>query len=94
MGGNDRRRVFCFFFVCVNDFFRGGGEIRRTADFGLRKLDECPSYPCGLIREHSANIARALNWSEEQGENSVQDLNEKFIDSSVVEIGILRFQDS
>lgn len=37
------------------------------ADFGLRKLDECPIYPCELIREYAANIARALNWSEEQG---------------------------
>lgn len=73
----------------MNDFFRGGAEIRRAADFGLRKLDEGPTYPCGLIREHSANIARAFNWSEEQGENSVQDLNEKCINSSVVEIGIL-----
>lgn len=82
-GGNHRRRVCSFVCVCVNDFFRGGGEIRRAADFGLRKLDEGPTYPCGLIREHSANIARALNWSEEQGENSVQDLNEKFIDSLV-----------
>lgn len=63
--------------------FRGGGEIRRAADFGLRKLDECPTYPCGLIKEHSANIARAFNWSEEQVENRVQDLNEKFIDSLV-----------
>lgn len=53
------------------------------ADFGLRKLDECPTYPCGFIREHAANIARALNWSEEQGEIRVQDLIEKFIDSLV-----------
>lgn len=53
--------------VCVNDFFRGGGEIRRAADFGLRKLDECPTYPCGLIKEHSANIAREF-LSENQGE--------------------------
>lgn len=51
---------------------------------------KCPTYPCGLIGEHSANIARALNWSEEQGENSVQDLNEKCINFSVVEIGTLR----
>lgn len=48
-----------------------------------------PTYPCGLIREHFANIARAFNWSEQQGENSVQDLNEKCINFSVVEIGIL-----
>lgn len=54
------------FFVCMNDFFRGGGEIRRAADFGLRKLDECPTYPCGLIRENSANIAREF-LSENQG---------------------------
>lgn len=46
--------------VCENDFFRGGAEIRRAADFGLRKLDECPTYPCGLIREHFANVARAF----------------------------------
>lgn len=42
---------FGFFLVCMNDFFRGGGEIRLAADFGLRKLDEGPTYPCGLIRE-------------------------------------------
>lgn len=65
----------------MNDFFRGGAENRRAADFGLRKLDECPT-PSGLSRENAANIARALNWSEEQGENSEQDLNEKFIDSN------------
>lgn len=46
--------------VCVNDFFRGGAEIRRAVDFGLRKLDEGPTYPCGLIREHSADITRAF----------------------------------
>lgn len=53
--------------VRVNDFFRGGAEIRRAADFGLRKLDEGPTYPCGLIREDSANIAREF-LSENQGE--------------------------
>lgn len=52
--------------VCVNDFFRGGAEIRRAADFVLRKLDECPTYPCGLIREHAANISREF-LSENQG---------------------------
>lgn len=31
--------------MCVNDFFRGGGEIRRAADFGLRKLDEMSNLP-------------------------------------------------
>lgn len=73
----------------MNDFFRGGAEIRRAVDFGLRKLDEGPTYPCGLIKEHAADIARAFNWSEEQVENSVQDLDEQCINSSVVEIGIL-----
>lgn len=53
-------KEYVFFGVCVNDFFRGGAEIRRAADFGLRKLDEGPTYPYGLIREHSANISRAF----------------------------------
>lgn len=40
------------------------------ADFGLRKLDECLTYPRGLIREHFANIAREF-LSEDYGEKSV-----------------------
>lgn len=55
--------------VCVNDFFRGDGEIRRAADFVLRKLDAGPTYPCGLIREHFANIAREF-LSENQGKRA------------------------
>lgn len=29
-------------------------------------MNECPTYPCGLIREHFANIAREF-LSENQG---------------------------
>lgn len=58
------------------------------ADFGLRKLDEGPTYPCGLIENISQTLLGRFGGND-YGEKSVQDLNEKCINSSVVEIGIL-----